>query len=79
MVTGSSFGQETVLTRTNYLGKIGLDFIDNDFGDKLIGGVAKANGSEVPNVSSISAFRYDTKESGLSLKWHGRIIKNIST
>lgn len=61
IVRSPSLGEKTSLRITDEVPLVHLYSIGNNLGNDLILGVAEANGSKVPKVSGILAFRDQEK------------------
>lgn len=60
IIKGPSISEKTSLTRSSDILKIGLDYVNNDLNDKLVGGVTKPYRSEVFQISGV--FRFGNKK-----------------
>ncbi|PHT43681.1 hypothetical protein CQW23_17706 [Capsicum baccatum] len=56
-----------------------LDPIDNDFGDKLVSGVAESNGPKISKIYSLVAFRNEADKGNISILRHGESKECLPT
>lgn len=77
LVSCPSVREEACLGWATNMLEYRLDFIHNNFCDSFIGGVAEANGPEVPEVLGIPTLRDEAKKGVVMFSGHDRSRKYI--
>lgn len=57
--------------------EVGLDPVDNNFGNQFVGGIAQSNRPVTFYGGCISAFRYEAKQGRIFIRGHGATFEDL--